>query len=102
LGNQKEWPSGSSRFFIRDHKNQGDGLQGLVFNSLIDAKSHSEFSSLTDPEMFLHHHVASIHYGLTTLKSIYLTSVMLQNQDEHIQLMQSETRAVKCLSKLHS
>ena len=39
--------------------------------------------------MFFHHHVASIHYGLTTSKSIDLTSVMFQNRDEHIQLMQS-------------
>jgi hypothetical protein len=94
LLNQKEWPSGSSRFFIRDKKNQGDGLKGLVFNYLINTKSHSEFSSLTGPEMFFHLHVASIHYGLTTSKSIDLTSVMLQNRDEHIQLMQSERQVL--------
>ena len=36
LANQKEWSSVSARFFIRDYKNRGDGLRGLVFNSVVD------------------------------------------------------------------
>jgi len=88
LVNRKEWPSGSVRFFIRDHKNQGDGLRGLVFNSVVDSKTSSDFSSLTVHDMFFHLHIASIHYGISTTKSI--TTMMLHNSSEHNQLIESE------------
>jgi hypothetical protein len=43
LGNCNKWPSANSRFFIRNHKNQGDGLRGLVLNSVIDLKINRDF-----------------------------------------------------------
>ena len=33
LENRNEWPSGSVRFFMRDHQIQGNGLRGLVFKT---------------------------------------------------------------------
>ena len=90
LANRNEWSSVSARFFIRDHKNQGDGLRGLVFNSVVDSKNSSEFSSLTVHEMFLHLHIASIHYGISTAKSIDITNMMLHNSSEHNQIIESE------------
>jgi hypothetical protein len=36
LANRKEWSSVSARFFIWDYKNRGDGLRGLIFNSVVD------------------------------------------------------------------
>ena len=36
LKNHNEWPSGSARFFMRDHQIRGNGLRGLVFNSVMD------------------------------------------------------------------
>ena len=35
-------------------------------------------------------HIASIHYGLPTTKSIDITTMMLHNSSEHNQLIQSE------------
>ena len=74
LANRKEWSSVSARFFIRDYKNRGDGLRGLVFNSVVDSKNSSDFSSLTVDDMFFHLHIASIHYGISTTKSIDITT----------------------------
>jgi hypothetical protein len=90
LANRNEWSSVSARFFIRVHKNQGDGLRGLVFNSVVESKNSSEFSSLTVHEMFLHLHIASIHYGISTAKSIDITNMMLHNSSEHNQIAESE------------
>ena len=79
LANRKEWSSVSARFNIQDHKNQGDGLRGLVFNSLVDSKNSSDFSSLTVHDMFFNLHIASIHYGISITKSIDITTMMLHN-----------------------
>ena len=35
LANRKEWSCVSARFFIQAYKNRGDGLRGLIFNSLL-------------------------------------------------------------------
>ncbi len=78
LANQKECSSVSARFFICDHKNQGGGLRGLVFNSVVDSKNSSDFSSLTVHDMFFHLLIASIHYGISTAKSIDI-----QTQSNH-------------------
>ncbi len=40
--------------------------------------------------MFFHHHVASIHYGISTAKSIEITTMMLRNSSEHNQTIESE------------
>jgi hypothetical protein len=90
LANRKEWSSVSARFFIRDYKNRGDGLRGLVFNSVVDSKNSSDFSSLTVHDVFFHPLVASIHYGISTTKSIVITTMMLHNSSEHNQIIQSE------------
>ena len=95
LRNRNEWPTASSRFFIRDHKNQGDGLRGLVFNSVIDSKINCDFSSLTVNEMFFHLHIASIHYGLPTTKSVDVTAMMLQLSTDHNQTIQKERDSMK-------
>jgi len=92
LGNCDEWPSGSARFFLRDHKNQGDGLRGLVFNSVIDSKVYSDFSSLSVEDMFLHLHIASVYYGLPTTKSVDLATMTLHNNSPHNRLIQSEKK----------
>ena len=80
----------SAKFFIRDHKNHGDGLRGLIFNSVVDSKNSSDFSSLTVNDMFFHLHIASIHYGISTTKSIDITTMMLHNSLEHNQIIESE------------
>ena len=46
LAYRKEWSSVSARFFIRDYKNRGDGLRGLIFNSVVDSKNSSVFHHL--------------------------------------------------------
>ncbi len=95
LGNQNEWPSASSRFFIRNHKNQGDGLRGLVFNSVIDSKINNDFSSLTVNEMFFHLHIAAIHYGLPSTKSIDITTMMMHLSTDHNHIIQNERESMK-------
>ena len=77
LGNRDEWPIGSANLFVRDHKNQGEGLKGLVFNSVIDLKVMSDFSALSVEDMFFHLHIASIYYGLPTTKSVDLATMTL-------------------------
>jgi len=95
LGNQNEWPSASSRFFIRDHKNQGDGFRGLVFNSVIDSKINNDFSSLTVNEMFFHLHIAALHYGLPSTKSIDITTIMMHLSTDHNHIIQKERELMK-------
>jgi hypothetical protein len=90
LANRKEWSSVSARFFIRDYKNRGDGLRGLIFNSVVDSKNSSDFSSLTVDDVFFHLHIASIHYGISTTKSIDITNMMLHSSSEHNQIILSE------------
>ncbi len=92
LENRNEWPSGSARFFMRDHQIQGNGLRGLVFNSVMDSKVYNDFSSLTEEDMFFHLHIASIHYGLPTTKSKDLVNLMLHDSSKHKQLIQSEKK----------
>ncbi len=92
LENHNEWPSGSARFFMRDHQIHGNGLRGLVFNSVMDSKVYNDFSSLTEKDMFFHLHIASIHYGLPTTKSKDLVNLMLHNCSKHKQLIQSEKK----------
>ena len=70
LGNHNEWPCESARFFIRDHKNQGGRLRGLVFNSVINSKINSDLSSLTVRGMFFHLHIASIRYAFSTTNQL--------------------------------
>jgi hypothetical protein len=90
LANRKEWSSVSARFYSQDHTNQGARLRGLVFNSVVDSKNSSDFSSLTVDDMFFHLHVASIHYGISRAKSIDITTMMLHNSSEHNQIIESE------------
>ena len=79
---------------MRDHKNQGEGLKGLVFNSVIDLKVYSDFSSLSVEDMFFHLHIASIYYGLPTTKSVDLATMTLHNISQHNELIQSEKKAL--------
>ena len=92
LENRNEWSGGSARFFMRDHQIHGNGLRGLVFNSVMDSKVYNDFSSLTVEDMFFHLHIASIHYGLPTTKSIDLVNLMLHDSSKHKQLIQSEKK----------
>ena len=94
LGNCDEWPIGSARFFVRDHKNQGEGLKGLVFNSVIDLKVYSDFSSLSVEDMFFRLHIASIYDGLPTTKSVDLATMTLHNISQHNELIQFEKIAL--------
>jgi hypothetical protein len=77
---------------MRDHKNQGEVLKGLVFNSALTRKSivispHSQLN------MFFHLHIASICYGLPTTKSVDLATMTLHNISQHNELIQSEKKA---------
>ena len=40
--------------------------------------------------MFFHLYIASIHYGISTAKSIDITTMMLHNSLEHNQIIESE------------
>jgi shikimate kinase len=40
--------------------------------------------------MFFHLHIASIHYGISTAKSIDITIMMLHNSSEHNQIIEAE------------
>jgi hypothetical protein len=40
--------------------------------------------------MFYHLHIAIIHYGISTAKSINMTSMMLHNSSEHNQIIESK------------
>jgi hypothetical protein len=90
LGNQNKWPSASSRFFIQDHKNEGGGLRGLVFNSVIDSKINNDFSSLTVNKMIFHLHIAVIHYRLPSTKSINIITMMMHLSTDQNHIIQKE------------
>ena len=92
LENRNEWSGGSVRFFMRDHQIHGNGLRGLVFNSVIDTKVNHDFSSLSLEDMYFHLHIASIHYGLPTTKSIDLVNLVLHKSTKYKQIIQSEKK----------
>ena len=92
LENRNEWSGGSARFFMRDHQINGNRLRGLVFNSVIDTKVNHDFSSLSLDDMYFHLHIASIHYGLPTTKSIDLVNLMLHESTKYKQIIQSEKK----------
>lgn len=69
FSNNYEWPIASAKYFSRDIKCPGDGKRGLVFNSLIDKKRISDFSSLHNDELDYHFHVTHVHHGITLAKS---------------------------------
>ena len=77
---------------MRDHQIHGNGLRGLVFNSVMDSKVYNDFSSLKVEDMLFHLHIASIHYGLPTTKSIDLVNLMLHESSKHKQIIQSEKK----------
>ena len=79
---------------MRDHKKQGDGLKGLVLNSVIDSKVYSDFSSLSVKGMFFQLHIASVYYGLPTTKSVDLATMTLHNNSRQYELIQSEKKAL--------
>ena len=45
--------------------------------------------------MFFHLHIASIHYGLPTTKSVDVTAMMLQLSTDHNQTIQKERDSMK-------
>ena len=65
FANRKEWPENSAKYFQREHNNPGDGKRGLVVNSISDKNRDSDFSRLSDKEMYYHLHAASVHKGIT-------------------------------------
>ncbi len=79
-------------FFMRDHQIHGNGLRGLVLNSVMDSIVYNDFSSVTVEDMFFYLHIASIHNGLSTTKSIDLVNLMLYDSSKHKQLIQSEKK----------
>ena len=64
----------------------------MVFNSVIDFKVNHDFLSLTLEDMYFHLHIASIHYGLPTTKSIDLVNLMLHESSKHKQIIQYEMK----------
>jgi hypothetical protein len=58
LTNQNEWSSVGARFFIWDHKNQGDGIRGLIFNSEVDSKPPVTFHHLQFMKCFF---ISTLH-----------------------------------------
>ena len=69
------WPDRSSKFFLREHKNKGDGKKGLIYNALIDRKVDTNFGTLTDEEVQYHFHVASMYHGMSVPKVHDVTAV---------------------------
>ena len=69
IEDRNEWPSSSAKYHLREHRASGDGLQGLVFNSLIDQKEETFFSDLSDKEMYYHLHVTNLYNVMTVSKS---------------------------------
>ena len=70
-----EWPKKSAKFFRREVGKKGDGLRGLVYNSLANKKSDN-FSGLNDDEMHYHMHIADVHYGMPQSKSKGVCEIM--------------------------
>ena len=62
----------------------------MGFNSVIDPKISNDFSSLTVKEMFFHLHIAAIHYGLPSTKSIDITTMMMHLSTDHRHIIQKE------------
>lgn len=64
-----EWPVAGAKYFTREHQQTGDGMRGLVYNSLIDSKRETCFNSLGSEEINHHLHLTNIHKGITQAKS---------------------------------
>ena len=61
LEDRNEWSSSSAMYYLWEHRAVGDGLRGLVYNSLVDQKEGTDFSDLSEEEMYYRLHVAKVH-----------------------------------------
>ena len=69
FSDESEWPPSSAKYFIRENNRAGDGMRGLVYNSLVDSRRNTNFGDLRDDEMHYHLHIANIHHGMHQSKS---------------------------------
>lgn len=69
FSNEKEWPKSSAKYFLREYNQPGDGIRGLVYNSLIEDDRETDFSPLTDEELHYQLHTTSVHSGLGSMKT---------------------------------
>jgi hypothetical protein len=56
-------------YYLWEHRAAGDGLWGLVYNSLFDKKEDTDFSDLNEEKMHYHLHMVKVHQGMTGSKS---------------------------------
>ena len=69
FGRDDTWSDASRKYFIREHRRKGDGLRGLVINSLLDQHRSNDFTNLSEDKMYRHLHISHVHYGLPQAKS---------------------------------
>jgi hypothetical protein len=62
---------------------------------VIDPKSNHDFSSLNVNDMFFHLHIAAIHYGLPSTKSIDITTMMQHLSTDHNYIIKKERDSIK-------
>ena len=68
FGDRNERSSYSVMHYLREYRAVGDGLWGLVYNSLFDKKEDIDFSDLSDEEMHYHFRMAKGHQDMTGSK----------------------------------
>ena len=69
------WPDRSRKFFLREHRKDGDGKRGLIYNALVDSKVDTNFSPLTDADIQYHFHLTSTYQGMPVSKAQDVTAV---------------------------
>ncbi len=82
-----EWPTQNANFFVRQIKQQGNGLRGVVYNALIDSKISCGFHNLQIKEMFFHLHIATLHSNISqkNCQNVYkFISYMVKQHQEKI------------------
>ena len=70
------FPKASGKFHWREHKKEGDGVRGLIVNSLVDANTQSDFAEkLSDDQIWYHLHLTSVFHNLQHSQIHDVTSI---------------------------
>lgn len=94
------WPKASKKFFLREHRNKGDGKKGIIYNALIDKKQESDFGLLPEKEQEYHMHLTATFHSMQQSMIHNVTSANHYMVKEGVQKRKSEVDMMReCLGE---
>lgn len=94
------WPEASKKFFLREHRNKGDGKKGIIYNALIDKEQESDFGLLPEKEQEYHMHLTATYHSMQQSMIHNVTSANHYMVKEGVQKRRAEADVMrKCLGE---